>query len=117
MTSFVLKSFSQARQFIYIDPKELLDAKEWIVSWQQRSGAFPPVGKIWNKDIQSGVDGDVALTAYVTVAMIEAGFEREVGFGVKFLFLTDQPIMNHHNRTAQMAKSQEHTPRELQIWV
>jgi len=75
----VLKSFAQARQFIYIDPKELLEAKEWIVSWQQQSGAFPPVGKIWNKDIQAGVDGDVALTAYVTVALIESGFEREVG--------------------------------------
>nr|CAB3233265.1 C3 and PZP-like alpha-2-macroglobulin domain-containing protein 8 [Phallusia mammillata] len=77
LTSFVLKSFSQARDFIYIDPGELHDAKEWIVSWQQENGAFPAVGKIWNKEIHSGVDSDVALTAYVTIAILEAGLERE----------------------------------------
>ena len=78
LTSFVLKLFSQAKDFIYIDPNELHEAKEWIVSWQQRNGAFPAVGKIWNKDIQAGVDSDVALTAYVTIALLESGLERDV---------------------------------------
>ncbi|CAK8682027.1 unnamed protein product [Clavelina lepadiformis] len=77
LTSFVLKLFSQAKDFIYIDPNELHEAKEWIVSWQQRNGAFPAVGKIWNKDIQAGVDSDVALTAYVTIALLESGLERD----------------------------------------
>jgi len=80
LTSFVLKSFAQARDYIYIDPGELHDAKEWIVSWQNRNGAFPAVGRIWNRDIQAGVDSDIALTAYVTVALLEAGLEREVSF-------------------------------------
>ena len=48
---------------------------DWIISWQRKDGAFPPVGKIWNKDIQAGVDSDVALTAYVTIALIEAKCE------------------------------------------
>nr|XP_009861615.2 C3 and PZP-like alpha-2-macroglobulin domain-containing protein 8 [Ciona intestinalis] len=77
LTSFVLKSFAQAREFIYIDPNELHEAKEWIISWQDRNGSFPAVGKIWNKDIQSGVDSDVALTAYVSISLVEAGLELE----------------------------------------
>uniref|UniRef100_H2YPN1 Kazal-like domain-containing protein n=1 Tax=Ciona savignyi TaxID=51511 RepID=H2YPN1_CIOSA len=77
LTSFVLKSFAQAREFIYIDPNELHEAKEWIISWQDRNGSFPAVGKIWNKDIQAGVDSDVALTAYAAIALLEAGLELE----------------------------------------
>lgn len=61
LTAFVLKSFAQARSFIFIDPQELADAKGWIVQQQQADGSFPAVGRILNKDIQvrspSGLQG------------------------------------------------------------
>ena len=61
------------------------------MSWQQKNGAFPPVGKVWNKEIQAGVNGDQALTAYVTVALLESGFVREVRTSVFFHLVTFYP--------------------------
>lgn len=52
LTAFVLKSFAQARSFIFIDPRELAAAKGWIIGQQRADGSFPAVGRILNKDIQ-----------------------------------------------------------------
>lgn len=52
LTAFVLKSFAQARSFIFIDPQEVAAAKGWIVRQQRGDGSFPAVGRILNKDIQ-----------------------------------------------------------------
>lgn len=52
LTAFVLKSFAQARSFIFIDPQEMAAAKGWIVRQQRGDGSFPAVGRILNKDIQ-----------------------------------------------------------------
>lgn len=52
LTAFVLKSFAQSRGFIFIDPKELTAAKEWIIQHQKEDGSFPAMGRILNKDIQ-----------------------------------------------------------------
>lgn len=52
LTAFVLKSFAQARSFIFIDPRELAAAKGWIIRQQRADGSFPAVGRILNKDIQ-----------------------------------------------------------------
>ncbi|EPY88453.1 C3 and PZP-like, alpha-2-macroglobulin domain containing 8-like protein [Camelus ferus] len=71
LTAFVLKSFAQARSFIFIDPRELAAAKGWIVQQQRADGSFPAVGRILNKDIQGGIHGTVPLTAYVVAALLE----------------------------------------------
>ncbi|OXB73108.1 UNVERIFIED_CONTAM: hypothetical protein H355_012033 [Colinus virginianus] len=55
LTAFVLKSFAQSRGFIFIDPKELTAAKDWIVQHQKEDGSFPAMGRILNKDIQGGI--------------------------------------------------------------
>lgn len=52
LTAFVLKSFAQSRGFIFIDPKELTAAKDWIIQHQKEDGSFPAMGRILNKDIQ-----------------------------------------------------------------
>ncbi|XP_008051737.1 C3 and PZP-like alpha-2-macroglobulin domain-containing protein 8, partial [Carlito syrichta] len=77
LTAFVLKSFAQARSFIFVDPRELAAAKAWIVGQQQVDGAFPAVGRILNKDIQGGIRGAVPLTAYVVAALLETGAASE----------------------------------------
>ena len=82
LTAFVLKCFSQARDFIYIDSNQLHEAKEWILSWQKKNGAFPAVGKIWNRDTQAGTDSDITLTAYVTAALLESGVDSKVRYSI-----------------------------------
>ncbi|XP_074834082.1 C3 and PZP-like alpha-2-macroglobulin domain-containing protein 8 isoform X2 [Carettochelys insculpta] len=79
LTAFVLKSFAQSRGFIFIDPKELTAAKNWIIQHQKEDGSFPAMGRILNKDIQGGIHGKISLTAYVVAALLEAGitFEEE----------------------------------------
>ncbi|XP_060089087.1 C3 and PZP-like alpha-2-macroglobulin domain-containing protein 8 [Heteronotia binoei] len=77
LTAFVLKSFAQSRGFIFIDPKELLVAKDWIIQHQKEEGSFPPVGRILNKDIQGGIHGKISLTAYVVAALLETGVTSE----------------------------------------
>ncbi|PNI50716.1 CPAMD8 isoform 3 [Pan troglodytes] len=77
LTAFVLKSFAQARSFIFVDPRELAAAKSWIIQQQQADGSFPAVGRVLNKDIQGGIHGTVPLTAYVVVALLETGTASE----------------------------------------
>ncbi|XP_067881235.1 C3 and PZP-like alpha-2-macroglobulin domain-containing protein 8, partial [Heterodontus francisci] len=78
LTAFVLKSFAQSRGFIFIDPKELITAKDWIIQHQKEDGSFPAVGRILNKDIQGGIHGRISLTAYVVAALLETGITSEV---------------------------------------
>ncbi|XP_012664840.1 C3 and PZP-like alpha-2-macroglobulin domain-containing protein 8 [Otolemur garnettii] len=77
LTAFVLKSFAQARSFIFVDPRELEAAKDWIIRHQREDGSFPAVGRILNKDIQGGIHGTVPLTAYVVAALLETGTALE----------------------------------------
>ncbi|XP_063146713.1 C3 and PZP-like alpha-2-macroglobulin domain-containing protein 8 [Candoia aspera] len=77
LTAFVLKSFAQSREFIFIDPKELLAAKDWIIRHQKEDGSFPAMGRILNKDIQGGIHGKISVTAYVVAALLETGVTSE----------------------------------------
>ncbi|XP_078578004.1 C3 and PZP-like alpha-2-macroglobulin domain-containing protein 8 [Branchiostoma floridae x Branchiostoma japonicum] len=90
LTSFVLKSFSQARSFIYIDPVELEKPREWIISQQAPDGSFPPLGQLINKDLQGGLQGRVSLTAYVVTTLLEMGISskevnKAINYARKFL--------------------------------
>nr|XP_034973051.1 C3 and PZP-like alpha-2-macroglobulin domain-containing protein 8 [Zootoca vivipara] len=78
LTAFVLKSFAQSRGFIFIDPKELSAAKDWLIRHQKEDGSFPARGRILNKDIQGGIHGKISLTAYVVAALLETGVTSEV---------------------------------------
>ncbi|KAG8126756.1 putative C3 and PZP-like alpha-2-macroglobulin domain-containing protein [Naja naja] len=77
LTAFVLKSFAQSREFIFIDPNELLAAKDWIIQHQKEDGSFPAMGRILNKDIQGGIHGKISVTAYVVAALLETGVTSE----------------------------------------
>ncbi|KAF2980460.1 hypothetical protein EK904_008359 [Melospiza melodia maxima] len=77
LTAFVLKSFAQSRGFIFIDPKELTAAKDWIIQHQKEDGSFPAMGRILNKDIQGGIHGKISLTAYVVASLLETGVTSE----------------------------------------
>lgn len=74
LTGFVLKTFAQARELIHIDPRVLKDATAWIKKHMTPEGRFPQVGQvIHTSDLMGGSKGDVANSAFIVVALLEAG--------------------------------------------
>ncbi|MGH0176056.1 UNVERIFIED_CONTAM: hypothetical protein FKN15_072112 [Acipenser sinensis] len=71
LTAFVLKSFGGALPFIYIDPRHIKDAQDWLGHHQQKNGCFLSVGKLFNNNMKGGVGDEVSLTAYITAALLE----------------------------------------------
>ncbi|XP_069170765.1 alpha-2-macroglobulin-like [Procambarus clarkii] len=75
LSAFVLKSFSQAQQFIVIDKNDLNQTSTWLQSNQREDGCFNNSGKVFHKAMKGGIDGSdspVPLTAYVMIALLEA---------------------------------------------
>jgi CD109 antigen len=73
LTAFVLKTFAQAKDLMFIDEDVLNKAREWISQQQQADGSFEAVGFVHHEDMMGGVQGKTALTAYVAIALMEAG--------------------------------------------
>ncbi|XP_056150214.1 CD109 antigen [Lampris incognitus] len=71
LTAFVLRCFLQARPFISIDPLVLQRAAAWLGSQQGVDGRFLEPGRVIHTELQGGLDGPVALTAYVLMALLE----------------------------------------------
>jgi CD109 antigen len=78
LTAFVLKCFSQAKGLLYIDESVLDEATDWITSHQNADGSFEQVGFICHQEILGGLEGKDALTAFVAIALLEAG-ETDAG--------------------------------------
>ena len=85
LTAFVLKSFAQADGLIYIDETVLRDAADWILDHRRDDGSFEPVGFLHHQELLGGLPGNTALTAYVAVALHEAGFARETAPSIAHL--------------------------------
>jgi CD109 antigen len=85
LTAFVLKSFAEAGDLIYIDEAVLDEATDWIVSHQNRDGSFDTVGFIHHQELLGGLQGKDALTAYVTVALLEAGESSSSADAIDYL--------------------------------
>ena len=73
LTAFVLKTFSQARDMIHIDPDVLSGSQDWILRRQRGDGSFEPVGFLHHQELLGGLQGNTALTAYVAIALLESG--------------------------------------------
>ena len=85
LTAFVLKSFSQAKDLMYIDDGVLDNAKSWITSHQNADGSFDAVGFVHHQEMMGGLTGKTALTAYVAVALMEAGEKTGSARAVSYL--------------------------------
>ena len=85
LTAFVLKTFSQARGIIHIDPDVLDDASAWILQHQRPDGSFEPVGFLHHQELLGGLNGNTALTAYVAIALMEAGEGSASSKAIAFL--------------------------------
>jgi CD109 antigen len=58
---------------MFIDEDVLNKAREWIGQQQRPDGSFEAVGFVHHEDMVGGVQGKTALTAYVAIALMEAG--------------------------------------------
>ena len=85
LTAFVLKCFSQAKDLMYIDDSVLDEAAEWINAHQNSDGSFNPVGFVHHQELMGGLQGKTALTAYVTIALLEAREIATAGKATDFL--------------------------------
>uniref|UniRef100_A0A3Q3DFW4 Alpha-2-macroglobulin domain-containing protein n=1 Tax=Hippocampus comes TaxID=109280 RepID=A0A3Q3DFW4_HIPCM len=77
LTTFVMKSFGEAKDYIFVDPKHIFDAKKWLYSKQGSDGCIQSVGKLFHNGIKGGVSDDVSLTAYVVAALLEMDSDIE----------------------------------------
>jgi hypothetical protein len=73
LTGFVLKSFAQARDIIYVDQAVLDAARSWITARQNADGSFDQVGFVHHQEMIGGLKGKTALTAYTAIALMQAG--------------------------------------------
>lgn len=73
LTAFVLGTFSRARDVQTIDAGVLAQAATWITEQQQEDGSWEPVGFVIHEEMQGGLDGNLALTAFVTGALMDYG--------------------------------------------
>lgn len=85
LTAFVLKSFAQAKDIIFIDQKVLDDAAAWIIKTQMADGSFESVGFVHHQEMLGGLSGKDALTAYVASALLEAGEKTASARAIKYL--------------------------------
>ena len=85
LTAFVLKCFAQAKGLMYIDDNVLDEAAEWIIEHQNKDGSFDPVGFVHHQEMMGGLQGKNALTAYVSIALLEADEKATAGKAIDFL--------------------------------
>ncbi|XP_037023804.2 pregnancy zone protein-like [Artibeus jamaicensis] len=71
LTAFVLKSFSQARSYIFVEDSHITDSLTWLSQKQKENGCFQHSGSLLNNAIKGGVDDEVTLSAYITIALLE----------------------------------------------
>ncbi|KAF4529926.1 hypothetical protein B566_EDAN016556 [Ephemera danica] len=79
LTAFVVKSFAQARKYIFVDVNDLKLSTSWIINKQLENGCFPFVGKVFHKDMKGGLGDDsstTALSAYVLISLMETELEE-----------------------------------------
>ncbi|XP_057308923.1 pregnancy zone protein-like isoform X2 [Hydractinia symbiolongicarpus] len=72
LTAFVLRSFSQAKRYIFIDDRDIEDSKRWLLSLQDWSGCFKESGMVHHKEMKGGVSSGITMTAFVVNALLEA---------------------------------------------
>ncbi|XP_028616882.1 murinoglobulin-1-like isoform X2 [Grammomys surdaster] len=72
LTAFVLKSFAQARAFIFIDESHITQAFTWLSQQQKDNGCFRNSGSLFHKELKGGVDDEMTLSAYITIALLES---------------------------------------------
>lgn len=81
LTSFVIKCLGQSRPYIDIDDEDLTKSISWFRSKQLENGCFPKIGYTHSYYLKGGFSdrsNEASLTAFVLIAMLEAGIPPTV---------------------------------------
>ncbi|XP_061863725.1 alpha-2-macroglobulin-like protein 1 [Colius striatus] len=73
LTAFVVKSFGQARKYIYVDDKNIQDALHWLEQNQLPSGCFATKGNLFHFSQKGSTEDVISLGAYIAAALLELG--------------------------------------------
>ncbi|XP_029110202.1 alpha-2-macroglobulin-like protein 1 [Scleropages formosus] len=76
LTAFVMRAFSKAQAFTYVDPRTIEEAQAWLLTTQKPDGCFGTTGKLFHSGLKGGVEGEVMLTAYIAVALLESNLSH-----------------------------------------
>ncbi|XP_059791268.1 pregnancy zone protein-like [Balaenoptera ricei] len=71
LTAFVFKSFAQAQSYIFVEDSHIMSSLTWLSQKQKENGCFQRSGSLLNNAIKGGVDDEVTLSAYITIALLE----------------------------------------------
>lgn len=71
LTAFVLKSFVQAQVYISVESSHITDSFTWLTQKQKENGCFQSSGSLLHNAMKGGVDNEVTLSAYITIALLE----------------------------------------------
>ncbi|XP_072844543.2 alpha-2-macroglobulin [Pogona vitticeps] len=72
LTAFVMESFARASHQIYVEQQHITDAQAWLAVRQKENGCFRTTGTLLNNALKGGVDDELSLSAYVTIALLES---------------------------------------------
>ncbi|XP_068811741.1 alpha-2-macroglobulin-like protein 1 isoform X2 [Struthio camelus] len=76
LTALVLKTFSQAQDFIHIDEQNIKDAASALIKSQTPSGCFKSMGKLFNNGLMGAVEEGLGLSSVIITALIHSGMPR-----------------------------------------
>ncbi|KAM6320650.1 alpha-2-macroglobulin-like protein 1 [Aegotheles albertisi] len=76
LTALVLKTFSQAQDFIHIDEQNIKDAASALIKSQTPSGCFKTVGKLFNNGLMGAVEEGLGLSSAIITALLHSGMPR-----------------------------------------
>ncbi|XP_054040662.1 alpha-2-macroglobulin-like protein 1 [Rissa tridactyla] len=76
LTALVLKTFSQAQDFIHIDEQNIKDAASALIKSQTPSGCFESVGKLFNNGLMGAVEEGLGMSSVIITALIHSGMPR-----------------------------------------
>lgn len=78
LTAFVVKTLAASSHFIAIDTAVQSESGRFIAGQQNKDGSFNEPGRVIHQDMQGEAGAGLALTVYVTTALIEAGLEPDI---------------------------------------
>ena len=64
LTAFVVKSFSQASQYIEVDGGTLQQSVDWLLESQSEEGCFPKLGYVHSSYLKGG-NSNSSLTPFI----------------------------------------------------
>ncbi|XP_075699320.1 alpha-2-macroglobulin [Rhinoderma darwinii] len=97
LTAFVMKSFARASSHIFIDPLHTTIASTWLSLQQKNNGCFQNVGYLFNNAMKGGVDDEVTLAAYITIALLEFPISAKTAVVRNALFCLESALITENN--------------------